>query len=74
MSILVSTVSDYHAVTDKPDKNDKRPMFGELYKLAKGDMKLLVIYKKIEIAAKTGDWSLMNQLYGEFKMTQAAMN
>jgi hypothetical protein len=74
MSILVSAVSDYHGVTEKQDNNDKDPLFGELFNLAKGDMQLLLIYKKIEIAAKTGDWSLMNELYGEFKITHAAMN
>jgi hypothetical protein len=52
----------------------RAPLIAELFELVDGDLQLLLIYKKIEIAAEAGDWPLMNQLYGEFKIAHAALN
>lgn len=46
----------------------------EFYNQARGDRRLLMIYKKYEIAAKIGDYSLMTNLYGEFKLAANSMN
>lgn len=67
MSILVKPNTDIEGISSTKDSGRRDPMFGDLYRKAKGNMQLLLIYKKIEIAAETGDWSLMNELYGEFK-------
>jgi hypothetical protein len=74
MSILVRNVAveDEYAETKNAEYRD--PLIGELYDKARGNMQLLMIYKKIEIAAKTGDWPMMNELYSEFKQTHAEMN
>lgn len=53
----------------------RRPaLLGELYEEAKDDLRLFLIYKKMEIAAEAGNWSLMNTLYREFKIAQSSMN
>lgn len=56
------------------DKKPRKAFIGELYCKARGDMCLMFIYNKIEKAAEIGDWSLMNKLYGEFKLREAALN
>jgi len=58
----------------RPARKCRAPLIAELYDMTGGDLRLLMIYKKIEIAAETGDWSLMNDLYREFKMAQATIN
>ena len=50
------------------------PLISELYDMAKGNFRLLFIYKKYEIAAELGDWDLMNKLYGEFKTAHVSLN
>lgn len=49
-------------------------LYGELYFEAKSSLQLLFIYNKIEQAAESGDWSLLNRLYEEFRITQASLN
>lgn len=70
------------AVASPSDRNIKKnvqtadnvPLVDELYDMAKGNFRLLFIYKKFEIAAELGDWDLMNKLYGEFKTAQVSLN
>jgi len=53
--------------------DDDSNMFNrEMYHQAKDDWQLLLIYKKLEVAAKIGDWTLMNQLTAEFRQVQSA--
>jgi len=72
MSIYETAVAGHDGY--RQTKKCRAPLIAELFDLVGGDLRLLMIYKKIEIAAETGDWSLMNELYGEFKMAQAALN
>ena len=74
MSIFATAVSGNGERRNGETSKGRGPLIGELYDLARGNLQLLMIYKKIEIAAETGDWPLMNELYGEFKITHAAMN
>jgi hypothetical protein len=53
--------------------DDDSDMFNrEMYSQAKDDWQLLLIYKKLEVAAKIGDWTLMNELTAEFRQVQSA--
>ena len=72
----MSTYDTAVAGNDEFRRTQRRrpPLMEDLFDMTGGDLRLMMIYKKIEIAAETGDWSLMNELYSEFKMTQAAMN
>jgi len=72
MTILAEGAVGHEAKVKK--KVRRPPLIRELYDLTEGNMKLLMIYKKIEIAAEAGDWSLMNELYGEFKAVYASAN
>jgi hypothetical protein len=74
MSILVRNISAEDEYASTKSSANRDPLIGELYNQARGNMQLLMIYKKIEIAAKSGDWILMNELYGEFKHAKASMN
>ena len=74
MSIFATAVSGNGENREGETTERKGPLIGELYDMARGNLQLLMIYKKIEIAAETGDWSMMNELYGEFKLTHSAMN
>jgi hypothetical protein len=74
MSIFAPALSGDGGNCEAADGKRRGPLIGEIFELVGGDLKLLMIYKKIEIAAETGDWSLMNELYGEFKMARASMN
>lgn len=74
MSILVSVPSDDGGSGETAKCKRQGPLIGEIFDMVRGDLKLLMIYKKIEIAAETGDWSLMNELYGEFKTACTSMN
>ena len=74
MSILVPTLSGDGGNGEAADGKRRGPLIGEIFDMVGGDLKLLMIYKKIEIAAETGDWSLMNELYGEFKTACASVN
>ncbi len=40
---------------------------------SKDDLRLMMIHKKIELAARMGDWELMNELDSEFKKVKAAI-
>lgn len=46
----------------------------EMYNQARGDRRLLMLYKKYEFAAQMGDYSLMTTLYGEFRLAANSMN
>jgi hypothetical protein len=74
MSILVRNTAAEDEYASTKSNTNRDPLIAELYDQARGNMQLLMIYKKIEIAAKSGDWILMNELYGEFKYTKASMN
>jgi len=39
---------------------------------SKGNLQLMMIHRKIEMAARMGDWQLMNELNEEFKRAKAA--
>lgn len=52
--------------------DDSEILMGEFYDKAKNDLQLLLIYKKLEVAARVGDWELMNQLNSEFKSVEAS--
>jgi hypothetical protein len=39
---------------------------------SKDNMQLMMIHRKIEMAARMGDWQLMNELNEEFKRAKAA--
>lgn len=60
------------ATTTRPPANEA--LIAELYFQAKRDLRLLFIYKQIERAAETGDWTLLNKLYNEFRLAQASLN
>lgn len=53
--------------------DDDSEMFNrEMYLQAKEDWQLLIIYKKLEVASKIGDYALMNELTTEFRQVQSA--
>lgn len=74
MSILVAANTGYGDDCDIKRKDNRDPLFSEIFELVGSDLQLMMIYKKIEIAAETGDWPLMNELYGEFKNAYASQN
>ncbi len=74
MSILVTATAGYGDDCSTKRKNNRDPLIGEIFDKVGGDLQLLMIYKKIEIAAETGDWPLMNELYSEFKNVFASQN
>lgn len=40
---------------------------------SKDDLRLMMIHRKIEMAARMGDWELMNKLDSEFKKMKATI-
>ena len=74
MSLFATLVSGNDPTRETREKESEDALIGELYDVARGSLPLLMIYKKMEIAAEVGDYCLMNEIYGEFKMAQASLN
>jgi hypothetical protein len=74
MSLLAMLVPSSESNQETGNNEGEDALIGELYDVARGSLPLLMIYKKMEIAAEVGDYSLMNEIYVEFKMTQASLN
>jgi hypothetical protein len=51
--------------------NDTEILVSELYDQSRNDVRLMLMYKKYEVAARIGDWELMNKLNSQFKQLQA---
>ena len=72
---LLAPPSSGQAQTEKTASPRRRPaLLGDLFEQAKDDLRLFLIYKKMEIAVEAGDWTSLNILFREFKKARAQLN
>ena len=71
---VIKDISMVESNITKASSGDNDILIAELYDQARGNKRLLMVYKNIEFAVRIGDWIQLNRLYGEFKEIRNCLN